>query len=48
MFDAGVVAHIAFFLRVFVAPLFGGGTEERNIEDIGLGGVDPRDLPRTQ
>src|SRR5690606_29041443 len=46
--DIGVVANIAFAIRVFIAPLFGGLTEEGHVEQVRFVGVDEADLLRGQ
>ena len=39
LLDGGVVAHVAIEFGIGVAPLFGGVSEECDVEEVRLGGV---------
>ena len=41
---AGVFAHVAFQVRIGIAPLPGSEAEEGDIRQVGLGGISHRSL----
>ena len=46
--NVGIVADVAFKIRVGIAPLFGRHTKQRHIQDIGFIGIDQGNLPGRQ
>ena len=46
--NVGIVADVAFELRMGIAPLFGRHTKQRHIQYIGFVGIEQRNLPRRQ
>ena len=39
-----IIAHIAFFIRIFLTPLLCGHTEKRNVQNVGFACVNERRL----
>ena len=46
--NVGIVADVAFELRMGIAPLFGRHPEQCHIQNIGFVGIDQRNLPSRQ